>query len=187
MAVIGIRYPVWSPYVSGGNGAVIVYGTAVTTDSIIEANISWTRNSNPLYADDRAVEIDNSITGGKISLNLDHVSAALRLSMLGMTGSGSPVTYEDSDLAGPHGGFGYIKVVRKSGITTYEAYWIHDCQFVLGEESAVTRGENIDWQTPSLEGTIFGADLDGSGTFKFRKMQIFATEALAKAYLDSLA
>ena len=62
MAVIGIRYPIWSPYVSGGEGAAIVYGEAVTTDEIIEANVSWTRNTNVLYASDRAVETDNSIT-----------------------------------------------------------------------------------------------------------------------------
>ncbi len=187
MAVIGIRYPIWSPYVSGGEGAAIVYGEAVTTDEIIEANVSWTRNTNVLYASDRAVETDNSITSGKITLNLDDVSPALATSMLGMIGAGSPVTYEDADVAGPHGGFGYIRVKRKKGVTSFEAYWIHDCQFVLTEETSVTRGENIEWQTPKLEGTIFGTDLDGSGIFKFRKMQVFATEALAKTYLDSLA
>ena len=187
MAVIGIRYPIWSPYVSGGEGEAIEYGAPVTSDEIIEANITWTRNANVLYASDRAVETDNSITGGKISLNLDDVSQTLSTSMLGVIGAGSPVTYEDADVAAPHGGFGYIRVKRKSGVTSYEAYWIHDCQFVLTEETSVTRGENIDWQTPKLEGTIFGVDLDGSGTFKFRKMQIFTTEALARAYLVSLA
>ena len=187
MATVGIRYPIWSPYVSGGDGAVIVYGTAVTGDHAIEANISWTRNSTPLYGDDKAVEVDNSITGGKITLGLDHLSTDLRSSMLGMAGSGSPLTYEDSDATSPHGGFGYIKVLRNNAAVTFEAYWIHDVQFALGEEAAKTRGENIEWQTPTLEGTIFGKDLDGSGVFKFRKMQVFATEALAKAYLDALA
>ena len=103
--------------------------------------------------------------------------------MLGMIGAGSPVTYEDADVAGPHGGFGYIRVKRKKGVTSFEAYWIHDCQFVLTEETSVTRGENIEWQTPKLEGTIFGADLDGSG-IQVPQDASFATESAAKAYLD---
>ena len=106
MAVIGIRYPIWSPYVSGGSGVAVVYGTAVTGDHAIEAKITWTRNATPLYGDDKVVEWDNSITGGKITMGLDHLSTALRLSMLGMEGAGSPVTYEDTDIVGPHGGFG---------------------------------------------------------------------------------
>jgi hypothetical protein len=187
MAVIGLRYPVWSPYVSGGSGQAIVYGTAVTGDHAVEASIAWERNTNQLYGDDRVVEFDNSIVGGTITMQFDHLGTALRASMLGMVGSGSPLTYEDQDAVAPHGGFGYIKVLRNNGTTTYEAYWIHDVQFTLGDETAKTRGANIEWQTPTVTGKIFGVDLDGSGTFKFRKMQVFATEALAAAYLDSLA
>lgn len=187
MARTGLRYPIWSPYASGGSGAAIVYGTAVTGDHAISAEITWTRNSTPLYADDAVVESDNSITGGKITIGVDHLSTSLRSSMLGMAGTGEPLTYEDSDAVAPHGGFGYIVVLRNNGTVTYEAYWIHDVQFTLGTESAKTRGENIEWQTPVLEGVIFPAYLDNTGVAKFRKMQVFATEALAKAYLDALA
>ena len=186
MATIGLRYPIWAPYVSGGSGEAIVYGTAVTGDHAVEATIAWSRNTNNLYGDDIIVENDNSIQSGTITFGMDHLSTDLRSSMLGMTGSGSPLTYEDSDAVAPHGGFGYIKVLRNNGTQTYEAYWIHDVQFTLGDESAKTRGTNIEWQTPVVTGQINGVDLDGSGVFKFRKMQVFATEALAKAYLDAL-
>lgn len=188
MATIGLRYPVWAPYVSGGESSAIVYGTGVAGDHAIEATISWNRNTNKLYADDMVVEQDNSITSGQITFGFDDISTTLKASMLGMTGDGgSPVTYEDSDAAAPHGGFGYIKVLRKSGVQTYEAYWIHDVQFTLGDEAATTRGENIEWKTPTVTGSITGTLLDATGTFKFRKMQIFSTEAAAKAYLDGIA
>jgi phi13 family phage major tail protein len=187
MAVIGLRYPVWAPYASGGSGAAIVYGTPVVGDHAIEASISWERNTNVLYGDDMPVEQDNSIMSGTITFQFDHLSTALRASMLGMTGSGSPTTYEESDAVAPHGGFGYIKVLRNNGTQTYEAYWIHDVQFTMGDETAVTRGENIEWQTPTVEGKIFPAALDTSGVYKFRKMQVFATEALAKEYLNTIA
>ena len=186
MAVVGLRYPIWAPYVSGGSGAPIVYGAKVDSDKAIEANIKWKRNTAELYADDMVAERDNSIMSGEITFGFDHLSTDMRVSMLGMEGSGSPVTYEDSDAVGPHGGFGYIKVLRKSGVQSYEAYWIHDVQFTLGDESAKTREANIEWQTPSVKGDIYPAALDDSGKFKFRKFQVFSTEAAAKAYLQSL-
>ena len=186
MAVIGLRYPIWSPYVSGPAAGVITYGTAVTSDHAIEANVSWSRNENNLYGDDVIVEYDNSIMGGEITFVYDHLAPALRASMLGEVQIGTTGVYEISDAVAPHGGFGYIKTMRNGGTTTYDAYWYHDVQFVLDGESAKTRGENIEWQTPTITGKIYGVDEDGSGAFKFRTVKSHTTEALAKTYLDGL-
>lgn len=188
MAVIGLRYPIWSPRTSGGAGTPIVYGTPVTGDHAISAVLSWNRNNTPLYGDDVAVEIDNSATGGTITMGVDHLSDALRASMLGEveTTPGSGI-YEVTDSAAPYGGFGYVRVLRNNGVTTYEANWLHQVQFVENEENANTRAESIEWQTPTLTGAIFAVDLDGSGTLKLRKRQIFSTLTAAKAYLDGLA
>lgn len=187
MATIGLRYPIWSPYASGGSGAPIVYGTAVTGDHAIEATIEWNRNENQLYGDDAICEYDQSIVGGTITMQLDHLSSSLRSSMLGETGTGDPLTYEIADSVAPHGGFGYIRVLRNNATLGYEAYWYHDVQFVVSGETLTTRGENIEWQTPTVTGTIFPVDLDGTGVYKLRKYQVFATYAAAKAYLDGLA
>lgn len=188
MAVIGLRYPVWAPYASGGSGEAIVYGTPVTDAHAIEANISWSRNENNLYADDTIVEYDNSIMSGTISLMIDNLSATMKASMLGMTetsvGTG---VYEDSDAAAPHGGFGYIKVIRSGGTTSYEAYWIHDVVFTLGDESAKTRGANIEWQTPAITGQINGVLLDETGVYKFRQMSPESDYEDAVSFIDTIA
>lgn len=188
MAVIGLRYPIWAPYTSGGNGAAIVYGTPVEGTHAIEANLSWNRNENNLHGDDTIVEYDNSIQGGSISFTVDNLSAAMRASMLGMveTGTGTGI-YEDSDAVAPHGGFGYIKVIRLDGATTYEAYWIHDVQFTLGDETAKTRGDSIEWQTPVLTGQINGVLLDETGVYKFRQMKPCDTYAAAMSFVDTFA
>ena len=188
MAVIGLRYPVWAPYASGGSGAAIVYGTPVTDAHAIEANISWNRNENNLYADDTIVEYDNSIMSGTITLTIDNLSAAMKASMLGMaeTGAGTGV-YEDSDAVAPHGGFGYIKVLRSGSTTSYEAYWIHDVQFTLGDESAKTRGQNIEWQVPVMTGQINGVLLDETGSYKFRQMSPESDYEDAVSFIDTIA
>lgn len=187
MAVIGLRYPIWSPYVSGPAAGVITYGTAVTSDHAIEANVSWSRNENNLYGDDTIVEYDNSIMGGEITFVYDHLAPALRASMLGEVEIGSTGVYEISDAVAPHGGFGYIKTMRNNGVTTYDAYWYHDVQFSVGDDSAKTRGENIEWQTPTVTGKINGVDMAGDGVIKYRYFKPGLTLAAAKSYLDSLA
>lgn len=188
MAVIGLRYPIWSPYVSGPANGEITYGTAVTGDHAIEANITWNRNENNLYGDDAICEYDNSIVGGEISFTLDHLSAALRSSMLGETEtSGGSGVYQISDAVPPHGGFGYIRTVRNNGTTTYDAYWYHDVQFSLGDDASTTRGENIEWQTQTITGRIIGVDLAGDGVLKYRVYKPGLTYAAAKSYLDGLA
>jgi phi13 family phage major tail protein len=187
MAVIGLRYPIWSPYVSGPAAGVITYGTAVTGDHAIEANVEWDRNENNLYGDDAVCEYDNSIVGGTITFTLDHLSAALRASMLGEAQIGSTGVYEISDAVPPHGGFGYIRTVRNNGVTTYDAYWYHDVQFSLSGDASTTRGENIEWQTQTVTGRILPVDMAGDGVLKLRYWKPGLTYAAAKSYLDGLA
>lgn len=187
MAVIGLRYPIWSPYVSGPAAGVITYGTAVTDDHAIEASVEWDRNENNLYGDDAICEYDNSIMGGTITFTYDHLSAALRASMLGEAQIGSTGVYEISDAVAPHGGFGYIRTVRNNGVTTYDAYWYHDVQFSLSGDASTTRGENIEWQTQTVVGKINAVDLNGDGVMKFRFCKPGLTYANAKSYLDTLA
>ena len=63
--------------------------------------------------------------------------------------------------------------------------------FSLTEENSQTKGESIEWQTPTINGKAFGLDTgkgaNNNGDATFRKKQNFTTEAAAEAYLDGLA
>ena len=59
--------------------------------------------------------------------------------------------------------------------------------FTLGDESAKTRGANIEWQTPAITGQINGVLLDETGVYKFRKMSPEEDYEDAVSFIDTIA
>lgn len=83
MAFVGLLYAVAAPIQTEADGQAITYGKGQVIGGMMTAEISYTRNSNPLYADDRVMEEDNSITGGTIKMGVDDVNDDARVMMLG--------------------------------------------------------------------------------------------------------
>lgn len=188
MAYVGLRHPVVSLVHTEVAGQALTYDAGMVMGKAISANITWTRNENPLYADDVIAEQDNSITGGSIEFNADDLTNEVRAYALGLRQVGGVGdVYEDNGASAPYVGFGYIRVRRKAGETTYEAFWIHKVIFGEGTENATTKGETIEWQTPTLTGSIMGVYDDASGVPKFRLRKVCQTEAAAVAWLDGQA
>ena len=82
MAFVGLLYAVAAPIQTEADGQAITYGKGQVIGGMMTAEISYTRNSNPLYADDRVMEEDNSITGGTIKMGVDDVNDDARVMML---------------------------------------------------------------------------------------------------------
>lgn len=193
MAFIGMKYVVAAPISAETAGSAITYGTGMVIGKAIQGNLSWERNDNPLYADDAIAENDNSVLSGTIEIGLDDLSDAARKMLLGEvevtvgTGNDATTEYETSDAAAPYVGVGYIRVRRKSGTTTYQAVWIHKVQFSEESEETQTKGESIEWQTPTINGKIMGVQNDSSLATNFRRRATFDTEAAAKSWLNTKA
>ena len=189
MAFTGLQYAVVAAITAETEGSAVTYGTGKVLGRMISANISWTRNDNPLYADDAIAENDNGATGGSIELNIDDISDEGRVYVLGET----EVTvtngkeYETTDTPAPYVGVGFLRVKRKAGETSYIAEWLHKVQFGMDSEEAQTKGESIEWQTPTLNGKIFGVRNDSSLNNHYRRTATFETLAAAKAWLDDKA
>ena len=193
MAFIGLRYPVVATLSSHTDGSEPTYGTGKVIGHAITANLTITRNDNPLYADDRIVEDDNGITAMSLELGVDDLTEEIQAYMLGTiketTGSGTSAvdTYLDSDASAPDVGMGYIRVRRKAGVTSYQACWIYKAKFSFEDESTQTKGESIEWQTPTVTGRCVGISRGSTGRIDFRARQVFASEAEAKAWLNTKA
>lgn len=189
MAFIGLRYPVASAITAETAGAMPTYGTGFVVGHAITANLTINRKDNPLYGDDVICEDDNSITSMSIELGTDDLEEAVQVKLLGIKAVAATGTteYHETDDSAPTVGFGYIRVRRLDGNTTYQAVWIHKVMFGITGEDAKTKGESIEWQTPTITGRIMGVSLNSPAAISFRKKAEFATEAAAKAWLDALA
>lgn len=189
MAYTGLKYCVFAPITTEEPFSPIVYGKGVVLGKMISANITMTRNSDPLYADDAIAESDNSITGGTISLNLDDIDDAARVSAFGVLKEGEPgsETYSETGDPTPYGGLGYIRVRKRKGVTSYVAYWVHKCQIAINTDSANTKGSTITWQTPTVDGTIMAAYPNADKKARFRDDASFATQADAYSWINEKA
>lgn len=172
MAKIGVKYPV---YKSANKSGVI--GKA------IQADISISTNEAKLYADDTVVESDRSFQSGTITFGIDDLSDEIQVEFLGHkkdeeTGE---ITANGND-RNPYVGVGFYSVKKVNGVKKYRAVWLTRVQFAEPEDTNATKGENVEFSTPTLEGTIM---LDDNGDWK--KENTFDTEAQAIAYLEEKA
>lgn len=189
MAFIGMKYVVAATVGTETPGSAITYTGGKVIGKAISGNLTWERNDNPLYADDAIAENDNSVLGGTIEIGLDDLADEARVMLLGEVAvtNGSDTEYETNDAAAPYVGVGYIRVRRKAGVTSYQAVWFHKVQFSEESEEASTKGESIEWQTPTISGKIMGVQNDSTLANNFRRRATFETEAEAKTWLDTKA
>ena len=189
MAVIGMRYPVAAPITTETEGAALVYGTGVVIAKAIRANFTYNRNDNPLYADDTIAENYNGLTGYDIELEVDKLPDAVRVAILGETEvtTSSETYYEQTDASAPYCGFGFMRVLRENGTDKYQAVWCHKVQFSEPSEETTTKGETIEWGTPTLNAVGMGVRNDATGRIKYRIHETFDTPAAALAWLNTKA
>ena len=194
MAFIGLRYPVAATFAQTADGATPTYSGGTVIGRAIQANLTKTANNNPLYADDIIDEDDNSLTAMSIQLGMNDLTDAERVLLLGdiavMSSGETPTAtgeYDEADGGSSPVGFGYIRVRRKGGLTKYQAVWYWKALFTEDSEESQTKGESIEWKTPTITGRVHGCYIDASGKAKFRRRQTFDTEAAAKSWLNTKA
>lgn len=158
MAMIGMQAIAVSPISSVSSAGVITYGTGVIMGKAISASLTINRNQNPLYADDGIAEDDNSISSMELELGLDDLSEEIQ-NTIGLvkkvttgTGTGTVTVYQDTGDAANDVGVGYVRVRQKNGTISAQLVWYQSVKFSINSESSNTKGENIDWQTPTVSG-----------------------------------
>lgn len=193
MAFVGMQHVVAAKITAKPDNAMPTYSAGMVIGKAIQAELSITRNSNPLYADDVVAEDDNSITAMSVSIGMDDFTeeAQAYLGLLKeVAGSGTDdKTYYETSGSADSAGLGYMRVRRKGGITTYQGVWVLDVLFGIESENSQTKGESIEWQTPTVTGKAAAhmiTTVDPSEPV-FRMKKNFATAAACIAWLDEQA
>lgn len=187
MATIGLSKPYFGVY-ANTDGVVTytaggVFAKAVEFSATIESG-----DDNNLWADNMIAESDRSFGGGSISITTDEISQAASAALLGLTsrtitvGTNPSVTelVYDDDMTVPDLGFGIIIRKKVNGAYKYRAVFFHKIKFNIPEDAATTQGESIEWQTPTIEGTIMR---DDSAKHGWKSEVTVNTEAEAETYI----
>lgn len=195
MPRIGLKYPVAAVIKKEEYGEFPEYDNGFVIGKAISANKSISSNDNPLYGDDAIAENDTSFSEGTIDLGVTDfgtdakTSLEIQAKLLGHTA----VTNEEDETpvqvirkkAGddaPNVGLGYYKTKKIGNVISYEATLLYKVKFQLPSEETNTKGQSIEWQTPSITGRIM--TLEGmEGTYE--DTAVFKTEAECRDWLNA--
>lgn len=180
MAKKGIRYAAFAHATVGAGGA-ITYADGCVISPVAGFNGSANKASAKDWGDDRAVDSENSVTGGTLNVELNNDEDDIYTYLLGhtkATGSGSSEVTFNVDDEPPLVGVG---AYGKSG-SKWVAKWYSLVRFSEPNDDNTTKQENVTFGHITLEGEII---IPENGDWKFR--ETFETEAAAKTWINTKA
>lgn len=160
------------PYVAtySAEGTTVTYTGGMPLARGVSVNLSpETSESNDFYADNEIAETQaGKFSKGKLQLTVDGLKQAAEKMIFGL-GEPVPEQYGEEepvkvvkysgDEKPPHVGVGFVVRYLSGGITTYVPTILRKVQFTQGTMEAKTQsGENLEYQTRALEGTVYRDD-----------------------------
>ena len=161
MAGIGLQYCVYAPLTEDEVAGTFTYGTGKRGRKMIKADIKINTTKSALYGDDGVGESVREFTDGEVTINQDDLPGTMKKDLLGNeiksvtidTKTVEEVVSKDTDTP-PFVGYGYIQSKLIDKVRQYRAVFLTKVQFGEPDDSAETKGQSINWQTPVIVGSI---------------------------------
>lgn len=193
MAIKGLKIPYVAKYTDNGNGTV-TYSDGVKAEKAVSYSVELEEpENNPLYGDDEIAEDDNTtFAGGTLTISTTDLTQPLSALILGInivkvTGTGEEqidVGSYDRKRKAVDVGFGVIEVHQINNVNQYRAVLLTRVAFNVPNNTAETKGESIEWQTPELSATLKESGrVDDNFDHPWMLDAWFETEAEADAWL----
>ena len=174
MAYLGLRKPIVGKMnVNGGYDDPIAVGKAIgitVTPNYAEAS---------LYGDDIQAEYDKTFNYADITLNTTSLPVKAHEVMFGHSrGENGTEIVQNSNDEQNYLGMGWASVEKVDGVRRFCANFVYKSKFSEPNEDYSTKGENIEYKTPSLSGRAVSLD---DGVWKC--FDTFETEREALNYI----
>lgn len=182
MAQIGLRHFKYSIIKDGKySGVKEMVGAITSTPSLNVAEAE-------LYADDTVVESAKEVTKGTLSLTVADDDDTVFAPLLGHTLTEEGEVLKSADDIAPYVGFGRVLVKMVNGVRKYKAEFFVKVQFKPFANEGSTKGESIEFKTPTVEGTIYSVATTVGEVSKmiYERHNTFDTDEEAQDYLDEL-
>jgi phi13 family phage major tail protein len=180
MAKIGLNNFRYSVATVNETTGAITYGTPKKPAKAISFSFEPTVADAKLYADDTLAESDFHVTGGNVTMGIDREDLQTQCDMLGHTYTDGEVVDNVDDVA-PYVGLGRITKLMVDGAIKYRGTVLALVKFNEPSESDQTQGENVEFNTTELSGSMVVPE---DGNWRHRK--IFDSKAEAITYIEGL-
>lgn len=160
------------------------YTEGFTCGHAMSMNITPQYAEGSLFGDNMKVEYDKEFKYADVTIETTSLPIEAHEIMFGHTvtkESGESVTFKAADEAG-YVGFGVYVTEKVDGKKKYVACWMPKCKFSEGEDAFKTKGDSVEYQTPSISGQALALD---DGTWKETK--VCETEEAAITWINEKA
>lgn len=196
MAIKGLSKPVCANYTAVGNA--VTYSDAYAADKAVEYSFEAdVAEDKDLYADNQVAETAaGRFVSGKLTLKTADLTPELSKKILGLKTvtrqvgeeTVTEVVYDDDQVA-PYLGFGIIEEHQIDNKTGYLPVVFPKIRFSIPADAATTRGDEVDWQTKEISGTVVRSDQvddNYNHPWKITPQKIYDTEAEALKYNNAV-
>ena len=151
MATIGLDKLFYSKITEDANGNE-TYATPVSLAKAMTAELSVELAEATLYADDGAAEIVKEFQSGTLSLGVDNIGLTAAADLTGATVDDNGVLVSASEDGGDPVAIGF-RAKKANG--KYRYFWLYRVIFGIPATNLTTKGESIEFSTPTIEGTVY--------------------------------
>lgn len=182
MANIGLTNIWYSKLTEAADGTAL-YAGAKQLGKAVSCSTSITNNEAKLYGDDTLAESDTSFSNGTITLGVTDDNEEVFADLLGHTVTEDGEVIKAATDTAPYVGVGRIVTKMVNGAYKYKVEFLYKVKFSEPSKDETTKGESIEFSTPSVEGIISTLD-DVNNTWN--KSKTFDTKSDALTYLKNL-
>lgn len=164
MAYIGLAAPVIAKRDSDGT-----YSDGFRCGKAVETSITPQYAEGSLFGDNTKAEYDKEFKYADVSLGTTSLPVEAHKVMFGhevADENDGTITFKATDEAG-YVGFGFYVTEKVDGKKRYVACWLPKCKFSEGADTFKTKGDNVEYQTPTISGQALATD---EGTWKELKI-----------------
>ena len=172
MAFVGLRKPI-----IGKKTGKKTYENAFEFGKAVGITVTPSYAEGSLYADDGQAEYDKEFSFADVSLNTSTIPVEGRKVMFGNTTTEKGAKSNKDDQANEVG-MGWVSVEKVDGKRNFIANFLYKVKFSEPADEHATRGENIEYKTPSITGRA-SADEDGD----WKEFEICETEDAALKWI----
>lgn len=180
MAKIGLNNFRYSKLTEADDGTAS-YAGAKKPGKAISCNVEIENNEAELYADDALAESDKSFNKGTVTIGIDEDDTETMADLLGHDVSEEGEMVRNAEDTAPYVGLGRIITKMVKGQYKYKVEFLHKVKFAEPSQEDNTKGENTEFNTTELEGTV--AQLANGD---WSKTKTFDTKTEAIQYLEGL-
>jgi len=151
MATVGLDKLFFAPITESPLTGDETYGSPVQLAKAMTAELSVELAEATLWADDGASEVVKEFKGGKLTLGVDNIGRNVAATLTGSTVDENGVLISASEDGGQPVAIGF-RAKKSNG--KYKYLWLYRVKFAVPSASLQTKGDSINFSTPSIEGTV---------------------------------